>query len=359
VSVSTVATLVVGALVVAFTRKSESKAFLFFSLFILEVAFSTAFTVFLSFDPYENVARFGNMTIFLLGPTLYLYVVTFFEPRARFRFIHALPFAAFTAFLAYFFFTSLSYPLYPIRFDWSVYRVVEFGDNCLFLGLVVRCLADRGVGLKTLLRRSQERLVWIRFLFLSAVVLCVIRFLVFLTLAAPAIRRGYAPLLVTYCVLALVFFVLFLYLIITKTHLIQESKKYADSPIDEKEKRRLANKIDAYMEMNKPYLESDLSLSRIAKRLGLPPKKLSQVLSEVYGTNFYHFINRYRIRDSIALLESSEARDSTILDILLSVGFNSKSTFNAAFKEIAGVSPREYRQQQKRTNASVRSTSSK
>ena len=163
-------------------------------------------------------------------------------------------------------------------------------------------------------------------------------------IAVAGIDRVDYPVLAVYCVLSLVFFVLFLYLIMTKPHLIQETKKYADSPLSEPEKDRLARKIDAYMESVRPYENPDLSLIRLAKGLGLSPKKLSQILTEVYKTNFYRFINRYRIRDSMALLGSRESRGRTILDILYSVGFNSKSTFNAAFKDIAGMSPREYRQ---------------
>jgi AraC-like DNA-binding protein len=166
--------------------------------------------------------------------------------------------------------------------------------------------------------------------------------------AVAGVDGGYYPVLGFYCVLSLAFFVFFLYLIVTKPHLIQETKKYADSPLSGPERDRLAGKIDAYMESVRPYKNPDLSLIGFAKGLGLSPKKVSQILSEAYGTNFYRFINRYRVRDSMALLESRGSRGRTILEILYSVGFNSKSTFNAAFKEIAGVSPREYRQNRMR-----------
>ena len=126
--------------------------------------------------------------------------------------------------------------------------------------------------------------------------------------------------------------------------MIQEVRKYKDSYLSDIEKKQLMKKIEVFMISEKPYINPDLSLAEMARLINLPPKKISQIINIGYGTNFYYYINTYRIRDSIKLLENPEAKNMTILEILYSVGFNSKSTFNSAFKRYTGLSPRAYRQ---------------
>ena len=68
---------------------------------------------------------------------------------------------------------------------------------------------------------------------------------------------------------------------------------------------------------------------------------VSQVINQDLGSNFYELVNQRRIERAMQLL--MEPPNRTILEIALSVGYNSKSTFNTAFRRQTGVTPTEYR----------------
>lgn len=84
-------------------------------------------------------------------------------------------------------------------------------------------------------------------------------------------------------------------------------------------------------------LDPLVSLPKLARAVGVTPNQLSYVLNQHLGRSFFDFVNAARVREarSVLVLEP----DRTILDIALSVGFNSKSTFNLAFKKITGETP--------------------
>ncbi|MFH1804381.1 MAG: helix-turn-helix domain-containing protein [Pseudomonadota bacterium] len=84
-----------------------------------------------------------------------------------------------------------------------------------------------------------------------------------------------------------------------------------------------------------------VSLPKLATAVGATPNQLSFVLNQHLGKSFFDFINEVRTKEASRLLIN--VPDRTILDIATSVGFNSKSTFNLAFKKITGKTPSAYR----------------
>ncbi len=96
------------------------------------------------------------------------------------------------------------------------------------------------------------------------------------------------------------------------------------------------------MEAEKPYLEVELSLPDLARRLQMPVPLLSQVINEGTGKNFNDFINAYRVAEFLRQAGEPANAHLSLLGIALNSGFNSKSTFNRAFKKVTGTSPKEY-----------------
>lgn len=120
-------------------------------------------------------------------------------------------------------------------------------------------------------------------------------------------------------------------------------QKYANSPLDESIRKRILGKLHKAMETEKLYAQANLNLRQLSEALNESPHYLSQVLNQDLQLSFYEWVNRYRI-DAAKLLLISQA-NKTILTIAEEVGFNSKSTFNAAFRQYTGVTPSEFRQQ--------------
>ena len=67
------------------------------------------------------------------------------------------------------------------------------------------------------------------------------------------------------------------------------------------------------------------------------------VINTELSMNFFAFINEYRVKEARKLIENPERKDHTLLAIAFEAGFQSKASFNAAFKKHTGMAPGEYR----------------
>lgn len=123
---------------------------------------------------------------------------------------------------------------------------------------------------------------------------------------------------------------------------IDNHSKYAKSGFGEKEIQTLGKKLSDLMHNEKPFLDPQLSLKKLAEMMDISPNKLSQVINSQKDKNFFDFVNSYRIRELTELLKEDENKQYTILSLALDAGFNSKSTFNASFKKLTGLTPSEY-----------------
>lgn len=112
--------------------------------------------------------------------------------------------------------------------------------------------------------------------------------------------------------------------------------------MSETELQQLKNRLEQLMQQQRPYLEPELSLADLARRLSLNASQLSAVVNTGYGKNFNDFVNEYRVRTVKTLLEDPKYSHLSLLAIGLEAGFNSKATFNRAFKKLTGVAPGDY-----------------
>lgn len=97
------------------------------------------------------------------------------------------------------------------------------------------------------------------------------------------------------------------------------------------------------MEREKPYLDAEITLPKLAQGLNVPLSHLSQVINEQLGRNFYEFINGYRVEAAKRRLLRPGAGQAKLITIAFECGFNSLATFNRVFKELAGRTPSEFR----------------
>jgi AraC-like DNA-binding protein len=96
------------------------------------------------------------------------------------------------------------------------------------------------------------------------------------------------------------------------------------------------------LEKEKPYLIPDLTLAQLAKMTKVNSGILSRIINTGRSLNFNDFINSYRVREVITRFELKQHQTITLLGIALECGFNSKATFNRAFKKHTGKTPIEY-----------------
>jgi len=118
--------------------------------------------------------------------------------------------------------------------------------------------------------------------------------------------------------------------------------KYASSPLDQDAKRRHAERLSRHMVLERPFLDPSLNLEGLARSLRILPSYLSQVLNEELGQNFYEYVSEFRVREVQARLCTSDCAERTLLALAFESGFNSKASFNRAFKRVTGMTPSEF-----------------
>ncbi|MEP0521920.1 MAG: helix-turn-helix domain-containing protein [Hyphomicrobiales bacterium] len=115
---------------------------------------------------------------------------------------------------------------------------------------------------------------------------------------------------------------------------LKEANQYAEQ--DEKRDDTIVNKLDSYVEISKPYLDPDLTLSRLARQVLVPEKQLSSAINKRTGENVSRYINKHRVQHACAMMLEGKS----VTEAMLASGFNTKSNFNREFLRVQGTNPR-------------------
>lgn len=136
--------------------------------------------------------------------------------------------------------------------------------------------------------------------------------------------------------------------LVKASHPIQENQtgekqlKYEKSILSDAKKEMLKNLLKQKIEVDKLFLDPDLTLDTLASSINIHPNYLSQYINEVLGYTFYDYVNMKRIEEFKRKIIQDENKNLNFLGIAFDCGFNSKSTFNRNFKRITGQTPSEY-----------------
>ena len=101
-------------------------------------------------------------------------------------------------------------------------------------------------------------------------------------------------------------------------------------------------KIEAVLASEKLYTNPELTLTDLAIKLETNSGIISKTINQGFQMNFNDFINKYRVEAVKEKLTNNEHRNTTLLGLAFDCGFNSKATFNRAFKKHTSLSPKEY-----------------
>jgi len=103
--------------------------------------------------------------------------------------------------------------------------------------------------------------------------------------------------------------------------------------------------LSEHLSKNKPFLEPDLTLNELAEQMQISSRQLSTLINIELGKSFFDLINGYRIEEAKRILKESQDSKLTVLEVMYDVGFNSKSSFNTAFKKYTGTTPTAFKAQ--------------
>jgi len=112
---------------------------------------------------------------------------------------------------------------------------------------------------------------------------------------------------------------------------------------DSIERNKAIEQLQQYMIEQEPFLDAALTLQELSSQLNIPSRKLTLIINKHLGQHFFDFVNHYRIEKAKEYLHDFANNKLTIQQVFYDVGFNSKSSFNTAFKKSTGLTPTEFK----------------
>lgn len=152
-------------------------------------------------------------------------------------------------------------------------------------------------------------------------------------------------------------FILFLsyligYVVITMPMGIHHSKKkmavsgfknYGKSGLSKEKALEISKKLNDLCINEKVYLDTHMNLKMISTLIHEAPHQVTETLNRLIGQSFSEYLNNFRVEEFKRLLTQKKYQNYSILALAFEVGFNSKATFNAAFKKFTKQTPSQYR----------------
>ncbi|OFZ07161.1 MAG: hypothetical protein A2322_06910, partial [Bacteroidetes bacterium RIFOXYB2_FULL_39_7] len=121
-------------------------------------------------------------------------------------------------------------------------------------------------------------------------------------------------------------------------HGIVQNKLIPDERLDE-----LKSQLNDLISKEELFLDSDLSLGKLARYMNISPHHLSYVINNGFNLNFYSYINTFRVEKAKNLLVNRELDRYSLIGIAYESGFNSKTSFNTMFKKLTGQTPSQFK----------------
>ena len=278
--------------------------------------------------------QIGLIACFFIGPTLYFYFKSVIHPEEnnlqkwKFHFSFLLPTILTVSYL----------------FPWNFYRPLwqDYLVQAIYVEWLGYLIAS-GVLILQVYQQFRERAdkvhsveIWLLSVFIGNLIIWV----------------TYNLCAYTSYIAGAVSFTFILYLLVLliifnnkkEVILFKLPAKYGDKKIEAKEANNLTQRLTEIMQREKLYKNPNLKLPDVAKKLGILPHRLSQLLNDNLGKSFALLVNEYRVKEAQQQLLTNDA--FTLEAIGYECGFNSKSSFYATFKKLTGTTPAKYKNQQ-------------
>lgn len=317
-------------------------------------------------DGPSNLGVFKNMFVFLQIPVFYLYALSVcysdFKLKPQYL-LHALPFLmANLTLLPRFYGVDTASKIHFIENRQSMIEL-KFNHILLHAQVVIYFIAVFRVLRKSktlyLENYAGKNINSYHWLFQFTVVLCIVYGIALLKNILKFSDYVYISEGIKVGLLLLSLFIICWYLFKALNHpelfrnvdsklklvseMVSEEKNNEEPVTSDGEYNEDILRLKNYMVEKKPFLNSSLTIQEVSGDIGIPVRELSLLINHQLGQHFYDFVNTYRIENAMDILKDETKSKVTVLEILYEVGFNSKSSFNTAFKKHTGTTPTLYR----------------
>lgn len=328
-SIGVIIALFFGFFLIA-TRNKRSKANLFLAVYLLAFSLRIGKSLFYNYFPIDPVIRNVFLGMLLaIGPSLWFYVKYLSQTEVTIKikevYIHYIPLLLF------------------VTFCWIIPNNATFLSTTIFIGLIVHIFSYSTYSLYWLLKQNKSVLQkkslkirkWLLYFTMITVVMCVFYVIVFLSVI---------PYLSSAFLFSIVVIFLSVWALQNPFLFKIENEKYANSGLTNDRAIEYVKKVDKLMVDEKLFLDPELTLTKLGKKIGITSKQLSQAINQVQNQNYSQYVTNYRVNEAKRLLGHPKYEHYKISAIAYDSGFNSISSFNTAFKKITNTTAIRYRQ---------------
>ncbi|MCI0696889.1 helix-turn-helix domain-containing protein [candidate division KSB1 bacterium] len=317
-------------------------------LLLMAVAYHTKY-----FMSIPHLIRIDAPLVFVFGPLFYLYILALTSQRFAFEkrhLLHFVPFVIYDGYLLPFYLQSETIKVnywiivhgHNSPWPWHLEMAVSICHPLIYIILAIRQLASHRRTIKESFSSIEKiNLAWIRNLLIGVGLVWASYFVTY------SFDVDWLIHVVALLIVGMIYYMGFKGLIQPEIFAAEEERelqpKYAKSALSSDKADAYLEKLLNVMKTEKPYADSDLSLQKLAKKLAISSHHLSQIINDRLRQNFFEFVNRYRVEEAKRLIAVPENRNKNLAEIGFQAGFNSLSSFNAAFKKHAGMTPSQFR----------------
>jgi AraC-like DNA-binding protein len=313
------------------------------------------------------VTNFSEPLNFVYGPLIYLYVKrSIVQKRSGKDWMHFIVFFLYLAYRCFYFVqpVDVKYNSYVDSYhpDWPLLQVSSvipqdpFGISricnelllvslVIYLGMAVfELLKKSDYSLKSLFRTDDEVLKSLRNMISHFIIISIIVVVVKISFVGD-LGDYFIGIYISFLILLTSFRVQnnSAYFDQSSSFMDVSIGKYLKSSLSETGKQEVLENIVLELETNRYFINNLASLSELAKKTGASPHHVSQVINEKLGKNFFELLAWYRIEEAKKIISDDRKAKLTVEEISEMVGYNSKTSFNNAFKRLTGLTPSEFR----------------
>lgn len=301
---------------------------------------------------YPHFAEVATPILFVYPPLFFLYVKGLTSGRLKLKtsLFHFIPFLICAAYIFPFYINNaeykISYLLSAFNNPPQEYLVISFlfiVQELTYIVLTLRLVAKHAQRIKgTYSSIEKINLAWIRNLVVALILVWALY--VFLEMFDTPLESN---LIVAFSVTIFVYVMGYMGLrqpeVFLEVGNSESKKKYKKSGLTPQKAEEYLKKLLDFMETEKPYIDDDLTLQQLASQLSISTHHLSQLINERLNQTFFDFVNSYRVKEATKELADPGKDHLTILAIAYNAGFNSKSSFNSAFKKHTQMTPSQFK----------------
>lgn len=339
---------------------AEQKGNLFLGLFFISLGLSVI-NINLQYQGYylehPAYANWLSALPLLYGPLLYMYTLSYVHrlPKERWKvWIHFVPFALGLLIMTFFYhIRSMDYQIEFLKRaaenSGGISAIASILIVSMILGYLyysIRLVNRHNAYLKSKYSNLENRqYFWIKYIlygFLAIMLHSLVMQIVFLFFDSMGLK-------ILLNILLFLMLVFILYGVFLGLSHNQVFESITLNPIPQPDEPRLdegllskKQELEQVLAAEKLYLESDLKLEDLAKKLNVNARTLSEIINQGIGKTFFDLINDYRIEHTKELMKANTDKRKTILEFMYESGFNSKSSFNTAFRKYTGATPTEW-----------------